>query len=156
MGMFTSSWLRDTAERVVRSVVAAVISALVLTGPLNLHASKLLLFVAITAGLTVLKTALSALIPVGTEGALFGGHGWGLDAFERLLATFLEVAIAALLTGGSYDLSSLRTALLAGLAAVCSLLISLLALPTINTLSPASLVKATPRQAARRTPRHDL
>lgn len=154
--MFSIAWLRDTGERVLRSVIAAVIAALVLTGPLNLTAAKGLLFVAITAGLTVIKTALAALIPNGPPAGVFGTASWAVDAFERVLATFIEVGIAALLTGGSYDVSGLRTAALAGVGAAVSLLVSLIAAPVPSPISPASLVKGPPRRRPHATPRHDL
>jgi hypothetical protein len=142
--MFTVIWLKDTAERVLRTVLQAVIAAVVLSGPFNLTAAKSVLFVALTAGLTVVKDALAELVSGTASPASFAPTAdWFLDAFERLAATFVIAFVSALLVGGSYDISAGKQAALAGVAAVGSLLMSLVASVLHPTISPASFVEQT-------------
>jgi hypothetical protein len=148
--MFTILWLKDTAERVLRTVIQAVVAAVVFTGTFDLTSAKTLVFVALTAGLTVVKDALGALLG-GTESpASFAPTvSWFLDAFERLAATFVAAFLSALLTGGSYDISTGKQAALAGVAAVASLLMSLFAAGLEPTITPASFVPGRPAETAR-------
>jgi hypothetical protein len=141
--MVTALWLKDLAERVVRTALQAVIAALVLSAPFDLTAAKTLVFVALSAGFTVVVEAVRMLL----ESRPATGRLWSMDTLERLVLTFLQTFLAAFLTTGSYDLNTAKTAALAGVAAIVSLLMSVLAKPVPRTLTPASLVKAPPGPA---------
>jgi hypothetical protein len=138
--MVTALWLKDLAERVVRTALQAVISA-----PFDLTAAKTLIFVALSAGFAVIVEAIRVLLAsAGPYNGPRYSRGWFVDALERLILTFVQAFIAALLTNGSYDLTTARSAAIAGIAAAVSFVMSLLAQPVPRTLTPASLVKAPP------------
>jgi hypothetical protein len=147
--MVTVLWLKDLAERVGRTALQAVITAVLLSDAFDLGALRGLVFVGIAAGLAVLTEGIRALLAATPRSnATPWSRPWLIDAGERLGLTFLQAFLAALLARGNYDLTGAHAAVLAGVAAGLSLLMSMFALPVDDTITPASFVKGTPVQRA--------
>lgn len=64
---------------------------------------------------------------------------WLLDTLERLLATFIETFIGAISLSAAFDVSALKSAAIAGVAAGLSYLKSTFATLLPNTVSPSSM-----------------
>ena len=140
--MFTATWFKDTAERALKSFVQAFVSVLIVSGAYDLDALKAATIAGITAGLTVVKSVIAALIPsdISPASVASGSRRYIVDGVERLIFTFIEVFLATWLIDPHFNLSSLQDAAIAGLAAGLSALTSLLS-GSVAAISPASLVK---------------
>ena len=142
--MFTSLWFKDMLERAGKSALQAFIAAFVLSGTLSLDTLEAAAIAGITAALTVVKAIVATFIPSDITPASFaaGRLSWLVDVVERLIFTFVEAFLAVLLVGSDYNISTLRAAALAGIAAAVSVITSMLS-AAVPGISPASLVQGT-------------
>lgn len=149
--VFTPLWFKDMLERVGKSALQAFIAVIILHGTYSLDVVQAAAIAGLTAALTVVKAILATVIPSDLTPASFaaGRLSWFTDVVERLLFTFIEAFVSALLVGTSYNLSILRSAALAGLAAALSVLSSMLS-ASKPAISPASLVSGVGVEPARR------
>lgn len=140
--MFTAVWLKDNAERIVKTAVQGFVASLVLASTYHLDTSKGLIYALTAAGLCAAKGVVATAIPSKVSPASFstGTTRYLTDIVERLLFSFAEGFAAALIV--NYHLSGLRSAAMAGVMAAASFVTSAVSLPVPSGISPASLVPA--------------
>jgi hypothetical protein len=132
--MTLDRWIRDTAERMIATFVAAVIAWLLAAGSLDATWVEALVAATIPPVLVVLSNALPALV--------YTGPVWWIDALVRVARSFVQGFLGALLAGQFVlDVSTLQAAAMAGLLAAAAVVKTLLARRVDGTISPASLAR---------------
>lgn len=137
MKMEAKTWVKDTGERVVSTIIQTFITLLVVSDGLDLTAKHAAMAAAIAAGMVVLKQAVNA------QSAPMFGNRWA-DLLSRSGWTFLQTALTLLAVEG-FDWGSMTAwqgVGVAGIAAALSVVKGFLASKAVPyAITPGSFVK---------------
>lgn len=127
-------WIRDTGERMLATFAAAAVTWLLAGPALDASWVQALAAAVIPPVLVVLSSALPGLV--------YTGPVWWIDATVRVVRSFLQGFVGALIADTMVlDVSFWQAAALAGALAAWAAVKSIIAAKVAGTISPASLAK---------------
>lgn len=136
--MSFNTWIRDTVERTVMTVLQSAIVFILAADTLDTSWWKAALAATLPGAFNVIKQAVTTWMPTLTV--------WWQDAAWRTVSTFV-VTVAGTAAAAGFDLfsaSAWKVAALSGVTAGLALLKSIIAkrYPYTDTLTPASFARA--------------
>lgn len=132
--MSLNEWVRDTAERMVSTFIAAAATWLMAAGTLDATWVQSLAAASIAPVIVVLSSALPGLV--------YTGPVWWIDALVRVIRSFLQGFVGAVAVDTAmFDVDTLQAAAIAGGMAALAAIKAIAASRIPNTITPASLTK---------------